>query len=165
LGEVFVLDKVLDFFKSRRCVIIFQLMFKNKKLVAEVVYRNDVAIDVVLHKRDIPLGIWWGLQQDVFKVRHRIKREKAEKPIGDEIEFVSAIVGKSAPEGRHLFTEVDFRGRFPCSGETRIPDFERVAVQLDARNRLAADVAHVILATVVYGTLQQQAVGKYVAQP
>src|SRR5690554_7475986 len=81
LRKIFVLDQVLDFFKSRRTVIIFQLVFEYKKLIAEMVYRNDVAIDMVLHKGDIPMGVWWGFQLDVFEMSDRIKREKAKKAI------------------------------------------------------------------------------------
>src|SRR5690606_11176084 len=81
LREVFVLDEVLDLFKSRWAVIPFQLVLKNKKLVPEMIDRDDVAVHVVLHKRDVALRVWRCFQLDIFEMGYRIKCEKAEEAV------------------------------------------------------------------------------------
>src|SRR5690606_16674737 len=98
LREVFVLDEVLDFFQPRWTSVALQLVLEDIQLVAEVVDRNHVAVNVVLQIRDIPLWLRRGLQAYILEMGNRIEREETEKTIGDEVELVAVIAHKSTPE-------------------------------------------------------------------
>jgi hypothetical protein len=53
LREVFVFDKVLQFFQSVGFGLAIYLVMENVEFVLKVIYSNDVAVDMVLHHRDL----------------------------------------------------------------------------------------------------------------
>src|SRR5690606_6719274 len=87
LRKILVLNKVLHFFQSGWAYFIFELVFKNVELIAEMVNRNHIPIYMVLQMGNIPVWVGRTYQLDVLKMRNRIKSEKSEKSVGNKPEI------------------------------------------------------------------------------
>src|SRR5690606_34524206 len=100
---------VLHFLQPRWALFVFELMLENVKLIPEMVNGNHIPINVVLQIGNIPVRIGRTLQLNVLKMGNRIKREKTEKPIGNEPEIRIARLLECISEPRHLLPEIDLR--------------------------------------------------------